>query len=76
FNVGARTTLTFDQQGSANWVALNRVNNATAPSQILGSIKADGQVYVINQSGIVFGGSSQVNVGSLIASTAGITNAQ
>ena len=76
FNVGARTTLTFDQQGNANWVALNRVNNATAPSQILGNIKADGQVYVINQSGIIFGGNSQVNVGSLIASTADITDTQ
>ncbi|HEY8334801.1 MAG TPA: filamentous hemagglutinin N-terminal domain-containing protein, partial [Tardiphaga sp.] len=76
FNVGARTTLTFDQQGNANWVALNRVNAATAPSQILGNIKADGQVYVINQSGIIFGGGSQINVGSLIASTAGITDSQ
>ncbi len=76
FNVGARTTLTFDQQGNASWVALNRVNNATAPSQILGSIKADGQVYVVNQSGIVFGGASQINVGSLIASTAGMTDQQ
>ncbi len=76
FNVGARTTLTFDQQGNANWVALNRVNNATAPSQILGNIRADGHIYVINQSGIIFGGNSQVNVGSLIASTAGITDSQ
>ncbi|OYU88227.1 MAG: filamentous hemagglutinin [Bradyrhizobiaceae bacterium PARB1] len=70
FNVGARTTLTFDQQGNANWVALNRVDSATGPSHILGQIKADGHVYVINQSGIIFGGNSQINVGSLIASTA------
>ncbi len=76
FNVGARTTLTFDQQGNGNWTALNRVNGGTAPSQILGNIKADGQVYVINQSGIIFGGNSQVNVGALIASTAGITDQQ
>ena len=76
FNVGARTTLAFDQQGNRDWVALNRVNDATAPSQILGSIKTDGQVYVINQSGIIFGGNSQINVGSLIASTAGITDQQ
>ncbi|TAI66951.1 filamentous hemagglutinin, partial [Bradyrhizobium sp. Leo170] len=76
FNVGARTTLTFDQQGNANWVALNRVVGSTAPSQILGNIKADGSVYVINQNGIIFGGASQVNVGSLIASTANITNDQ
>ncbi len=76
FNVGSRTTLTFDQQGQANWVALNRVTNATAPSQILGNIKADGHVYVINQSGIVFGGNSQVNVGSLVAAAAKITDDQ
>ncbi len=76
FNVGARTTLTFDQQGQADWVALNRVDRTMGPSQILGQIKADGHVYVINQSGIIFGGNSQVNVGSLIASTAGITESQ
>ena len=76
FNVGARTTLTFDQQGHANWVALNRVVGSVAPSQILGNIKADGSVYVINQNGIIFGGASQVNVGSLIASTANITDTQ
>ncbi len=70
FNIGARTTLTFDQQGRADWVALNRVDSTTGPSQILGNIKADGHVYVINQSGIIFGGNSQINVGSLIASTA------
>ena len=78
FNVGARTTLTFDQGGNGSWVALNRVTGvagqALRPSQILGDIKADGHVYVINQSGIIFGGNSQVNVGSLIASAAGITD--
>uniref|UniRef100_Q07KX9 Filamentous haemagglutinin family outer membrane protein n=1 Tax=Rhodopseudomonas palustris (strain BisA53) TaxID=316055 RepID=Q07KX9_RHOP5 len=70
FNVGSATTLTFDQQGNANWVALNRVvGNAAAPSRILGTVKADGTVLVINQNGIIFGGGAQVNVGSLIAST-------
>src|SRR5262249_2366114 len=39
------------------------------PSQILGSIKAEGTVYLINQNGIVFGGSSQVNVNSLLVSS-------
>ena len=76
FNVGARTTLTFDQQGNRDWVALNRVDRNFGPSQILGNIKADGQVYIINQSGIIFGGAAQVNVGSLIASTAQISDDQ
>ncbi|MDC7787036.1 filamentous hemagglutinin family protein [Rhodoplanes sp. TEM] len=81
FNVGAATDLYFNQTAGgsdvANWVALNRVLDPTAaPSQILGTIKAEGQVYVINQNGIVFGGTSQVNVGALVASSLSLTNAQ
>ena len=73
FNVGKNTTLDFDQSlgGSdvANWVAINKVAAGIAPSQILGAIQAPGQVYVINQNGILFGGSSQINLGALVAST-------
>ena len=75
FNVGAQTTVNFNQQAS-NWTALNRVIGNLGPSQILGNIKAPGQVLVINQNGIIFGGASQINAGSLIASTAGITDQQ
>ncbi|MCE0523449.1 MAG: filamentous hemagglutinin N-terminal domain-containing protein, partial [Methylacidiphilales bacterium] len=73
FNIGKDTTLDFDQSaGGANvsqWVAINKVAANIAPSEILGSIQAQGQVYVINQNGIIFGGSSQVNVGALVASS-------
>jgi filamentous hemagglutinin len=73
FNIGQGTTLDFDQSlGGAdvgNWVAINKVAANIAPSQILGSIQAPGQVYVINQNGIIFGGASQVNVGALVASS-------
>ncbi|MCK9917202.1 filamentous hemagglutinin family protein [Microbacteriaceae bacterium K1510] len=68
FNVGSKTDLNFNQQGNSNWIALNRVLDPDArPSQILGSIKADGAVYVINRNGIIFGGGSQINVHALIA---------
>jgi filamentous hemagglutinin family protein len=70
FNVSPRTTVNFNQQGNANWVALNKIAPSGSPSQILGSIKASGQVYLINQNGIIFGGASQIDVGSLIASSA------
>jgi len=73
FNVGQQTELYYDQRAggvdAASWVALNRVADpAAAPSQVLGSIRAEGQVYLINRNGILFGGASQVNVGSLVAS--------
>ncbi len=70
FNVSEDTDVTFDQQGNKDWVALNRVLDPNmAPSRILGSITADGTVLVINQNGIIFGAGSQINVGSLMAST-------
>ncbi|MGO4712938.1 filamentous haemagglutinin family protein [Bradyrhizobium sp. 2TAF24] len=75
FNVGAQTTVNFNQQGPT-WTALNRVIGNTGPSQILGQINAPGQVLVINQNGIIFGGASQINVGSLIAASANITDQQ
>ncbi|WP_163157855.1 filamentous hemagglutinin family protein [Bradyrhizobium uaiense] len=75
FNVGSQTTLNFNQQ-AGTWTALNRVVGNAAPSQILGRITAPGQVLVINQNGIIFGGTSQINVGSLIASTANIADSQ
>ncbi|WP_083633171.1 filamentous hemagglutinin N-terminal domain-containing protein [Bradyrhizobium sp. NAS96.2] len=75
FNVGSQTTLNFNQQ-AGSWTALNRVVGNTGPSQILGRITAPGQVLVINQNGIIFGGASQINVGSLIASSANIADNQ
>ncbi len=74
FNIGKNTKLTFDQSaGGANkseWIAFNTITDPTGrPSQILGSIDAAGQVYVLNQNGIIFGGSSQVNLHTLVASS-------
>jgi filamentous hemagglutinin family protein len=60
FNVGKETKLTFNQgRGGSDknkWIAFNKVNDPSGtPSQILGSIEAPGQVYVINRNGILFG---------------------
>jgi filamentous hemagglutinin family protein len=76
FNVSRNTTVDFNQQGNTNWVALNKISASGVPSQILGSIKASGQVYLINPNGIIFGGASQINVGALIASSADLNTAQ
>ena len=73
FNVGRNTTLYFDQSGgnSANgnsWTILNRIDATGSPSQILGQIRAEGTVLIINPNGIIFNGTSQINVHTLIAS--------
>ena len=74
FNVGRNTTLNFDQSAgktdAGKWIAFNKVFDPSGqPSQILGSIKAQGQVYVINQNGIIFGAGSQVNTRTFVASS-------
>src|SRR5262249_35727121 len=81
FNVGRETDLYFDQSagggGAADWIALNRVlDPSLAPSRILGTIRSEGQVYVINKNGIIFGGASQVDVGTLVASSLALSNTQ
>ena len=73
FNVGKNTTVRFDQSAggsdSGKWIAFNKINDPSGkPSQIAGSIKADGQVYIINQNGIIFGAGSQVNARTIVAS--------
>jgi filamentous hemagglutinin family protein len=74
FDVGEKTELHFDQRaGGASarqWTAFNQVQDPRGvPSQILGKLTADGQVYVINANGILFGAGSQVNLPSLVASS-------
>jgi filamentous hemagglutinin len=73
FDIGSAASVVFNQKNSAgvaqpSWTALNRIHDAN-PSQIFGSLKADGNVYLLNQNGILFGSGSVVNVGGLIAST-------
>ena len=75
FNVGRNTTLQFKQNASD--AALNRVVGASAkPSEIHGAIKADGTVLVVNQNGVIFTGTSQVNARNLVAAAAAITDEQ
>ena len=75
FNVGRNTTVDFQQQ--SNWAALNRVNDPNAkPSDIQGQIKGAGTVMIMNRNGVVFTGTSQVNVRNLVAGAATITDDQ
>jgi filamentous hemagglutinin family protein len=73
FNIGANAWVQFDQKGNSSWVVLNRIFDLN-PSLIFGKLTAEGQVYLINQNGILFGPGSQVNVHTLIASSLNISN--
>ncbi|MBO9535701.1 YDG domain-containing protein [Herbaspirillum sp.] len=73
FNIGRQETVNFVQP-SASAIAVNRITD-TNGTQILGQLNANGQVYLINPNGILFGSGAQVNVGGLVASTLGISDA-
>jgi len=72
FGIGAGQSVQFVQPGAAS-VALNRVTGAN-PSAIYGSLSANGQVFLINPSGVMFAPGAQVNVGGLVASSLAISN--
>ncbi|AZE34837.1 filamentous hemagglutinin [Pseudomonas chlororaphis subsp. aureofaciens] len=72
FSVAGDESVSFHQPGSQS-VALNRVVG-TNGSNIQGRIDANGQVFLINPNGVVFGKSAQVNVGGLVASTQNISD--
>jgi len=66
FDIDKGYTVQFNQPSTSSKV-LNRVTGDT-PSKIYGNLNANGQVYVINQNGILFGPDAQINVHSLTAS--------
>ncbi|MEQ1801397.1 MAG: filamentous hemagglutinin family protein [Gammaproteobacteria bacterium] len=70
FNVDAGNEVNFIQPGK-NSLALNKIFQGD-PSRIFGSVSANGQIYLVNQNGILFGKDSQVNVGALVASSLAI----
>lgn len=72
FNVGADGRVVFDQP-NANSVALNRVVGSDG-SSIMGKIDSNGQVFIVNPNGVIFGKDSKVNVGGLVASTLDISD--
>jgi filamentous hemagglutinin family protein len=73
FSINANEVTHFAQQSAASAV-LNRVvtNN---PSVILGTLSSNGQVFLVNPGGIVFGAGSTVDVAGLVATSLNLSDA-
>ena len=69
FNIGKDAAVQFQMPGSTARVLNNVTGGALTPTQIDGMLNANGQVYIYDPRGIVFGKGSQVNVNSLVASS-------
>ncbi|MEK7817642.1 MAG: filamentous hemagglutinin N-terminal domain-containing protein [Actinomycetota bacterium] len=67
FSINTGESVRFNQP-SASSVALNRVLGQD-PSVIMGSLSSNGQVFLLNPHGVLFGRGAQVDVGGLVAST-------
>lgn len=67
FSIGAGQQVHFAQPSAASRV-LNRVVG-NDPSQIFGSLSSNGQVWLLNPQGVIFGRDARVDVGGLVAST-------
>ena len=73
FNIGVNESVRFNQPGTSS-VVLNRVTGGLGPSEILGTLTANGRVFVINRDGILFGPSAVVNTAGFLATTHDIKN--
>ena len=72
FNIDRNEQVNFNQPNRQS-STLNRVIGDN-PSALLGKMNANGNVYLVNQNGIMVGKDAQINVGSLVASTTNISN--
>ena len=72
FSIAGNEYVQFVQPGS-HAVALNRVVGGV-PSEILGNLSANGQVFLVNPQGIFFGQGASVDVQALVATTMDISN--
>ena len=72
FNLASHETVNFIQPSSAARV-LNRIHSAT-PTQIDGTITANGVVYLVNPAGVTFGAGSVVDAAGLFAAAGSLSN--
>ena len=76
FNIGTNATVNFEQP-DAGALTVNRVTgSSTNPAQILGTMKSNGQIMILDQNGVLFGSAAVINVGGIIASTGNVDNNQ
>ena len=73
FDIGSQAQVNFAQPNSSA-VALNRVSGPNI-SRIEGQLSANGQVFLVNPNGMLFGGGARVNAGAFVASTLNIRDA-
>lgn len=75
FNIGVGQTTTIYLPDSSS-AMLNRVTTAEVPTLILGNLNSNGQVYLINPSGIAISSNAVINTNTFLASTLDADNSE
>jgi len=73
FSIASGEAVRFQQPG-ANAIALNRVTG-DEPSNLLGSLTANGNVWLVNPNGVFIGRSATISAAGFVATTADILDA-
>lgn len=73
FDVNTNERVHFNQP-SVQSITVNRVKNSTKRSEINGEIKANGNVVILNENGVMFGSNARIDVGGLVASTSDLAD--
>jgi len=72
FGIERGEALNIAQPGTSS-ILLNRVTGSN-PSEIFGTLSANGRIFLVNPNGILFAPGASVNVGGLLASTLAIND--
>ena len=73
YSIGGAEAVHYHQPNGDS-VYLNRVVGAD-PSNIFGTLTANGHIFLVNPNGVIFSPGARVDVAGLVASTLGISNA-
>lgn len=72
FDVNKGESVLFNQNSSSS-IILNRVTSGL-PTNIFGNISANGNVFILNQAGVLVGNGAQINTNSFLAGAASIND--
>src|SRR5262245_35682943 len=73
FNIGSGERTQFIQPNSSS-IAVNRVTGGLGPSQLHGTLTANGRIFLVNPDGILVGPGAKIDTAGFLATTNDITN--
>ncbi|HXF87789.1 MAG TPA: filamentous hemagglutinin N-terminal domain-containing protein, partial [Xanthobacteraceae bacterium] len=73
FNIATGETTRFIQPNSSS-IALNRVTGGLGPSQLYGTLTANGRIFLVNPDGILVGPGARIDTAGFLATTSDIKN--